>query len=142
MIMRAHYAVRLLAGTLIGRLPNGMAPLAILLLIQHEGGTLALAGALCALYSLAAALGQPVLGRLVDRHGQTLTIRQSHDAAALRRARRSGLRSLRDDDADGAPGGAEHLRVGSGSARPAGGRPAQPRAATGPRWRSTPAARA
>jgi predicted MFS family arabinose efflux permease len=70
--MKARCAVRLLAGTLLGRLPNGMAPLAILLLAQHEGSTLALGGALCALYGLAAALGQPVLGRLVDRHGQTL----------------------------------------------------------------------
>nr|WP_225847280.1 MFS transporter [Streptomyces sp. HPF1205] len=49
-----------------------MAPLAILLLVQDEGGTLALGGALCALYGLASALGQPLLGRLVDRHGQTL----------------------------------------------------------------------
>lgn len=57
-----------------------MAPLSILLLIQHDGGTLALAGALCALYGLAAALGQPVLGRLVDRHGQTLV---SGSATAL-----------------------------------------------------------
>jgi predicted MFS family arabinose efflux permease len=43
-----------------------------LLLVQHDGGTLALAGALCALHGLAAAVGQPVLGRLVDQHGQTL----------------------------------------------------------------------
>lgn len=70
--MKAHYVVRLLAGTLLGRLPNGMAPLAILLLVQHDGGTLAHAGALCALYGLAAALGQPLLGRLVDRYGQSL----------------------------------------------------------------------
>jgi MFS family permease len=50
-----------------------MAPLAILLLVQHHGGTLALGGFLCALYGLTSAVGQPVLGRLVDRHGQTLT---------------------------------------------------------------------
>ncbi|WP_433892581.1 MFS transporter [Streptomyces sp. CA-111067] len=70
--MKAPNVVRLLAGTLLGRLPNGMAPLAILLLVKADGGTLAHAGALCALYGLAAALGQPALGRLVDRHGQTL----------------------------------------------------------------------
>ncbi|MCL2731320.1 MAG: MFS transporter [Actinomycetia bacterium] len=64
--------MRLLAGTLLGRLPNGMAPLAILLLVQADGGSLARGGALCALYAIASALGQPLLGRLVDRHGQTL----------------------------------------------------------------------
>ncbi|SEO73588.1 MFS transporter [Actinacidiphila rubida] len=70
--MKAPSVVRLLAGTLLGRLPTGMAPLAILLLVQDDGGSLPHAGALCALYGLAAALGQPLLGRLVDRHGQTL----------------------------------------------------------------------
>lgn len=86
--MKAHYAVRLLAGTLLGRLPNGMAPLAILLLVQADGGSLALGGALCALYGLAAALGQPVLGRLVDRHGQTLV---TGGATALTTAALLGL---------------------------------------------------
>jgi predicted MFS family arabinose efflux permease len=59
-------------GTLVGRLPNGMVPLTVLLLVHDGGGTLALGGALCALYGLASAVGEPLLGRLVDRHGQTL----------------------------------------------------------------------
>lgn len=71
-VLHSDHVLRLLAGTLLGRLPSGMAPLAILLLVQRGGGTLALGGALCALYGIAAALGQPLLGRLVDRHGQTL----------------------------------------------------------------------
>ncbi|MFJ4184210.1 MFS transporter [Kitasatospora sp. NPDC089509] len=70
-VLRAPHVARLLGGTLIGRLPTGMAPIAILLLVRAEHGPLALAGALGALYGLASALGQPLLGRLVDRHGQT-----------------------------------------------------------------------
>jgi MFS family permease len=70
--MKAPCVVRLLAGTLPDRLPNGIAPLAILLLVQAHGGSLALSGTPCTLSALAAAPGQPVLGRLVDRHGQSL----------------------------------------------------------------------
>ncbi|MFF2616885.1 MFS transporter [Kitasatospora sp. NPDC058046] len=70
-VLGSPHVARLLGGTLIGRLPTGMAPIAILLLVRAEHGPLALAGALGALYGLACALGQPLLGRLVDRHGQT-----------------------------------------------------------------------
>ncbi|MGW1194512.1 MFS transporter [Streptomyces sp. NPDC002536] len=69
----AHpHVARLLLGTLIGRLPNGMAPVAILLLVTDQGGSLSLGGGLCAVYGLASAVGQPLLGRMVDRRGQTL----------------------------------------------------------------------
>ncbi|MFJ7907057.1 MFS transporter [Kitasatospora sp. NPDC096204] len=69
-VLGTPYVARLLGGTLIGRVPTGMAPIAILLLVRAEHGPLALAGALGALFGLACALGQPLLGRLVDRHGQ------------------------------------------------------------------------
>ncbi|MEU7646328.1 MFS transporter [Streptomyces huasconensis] len=55
----------------MGRLPSGMAPVAILLLIADQGGSLRTGGLLCALYGLASAIGQPVLGRMVDRRGQS-----------------------------------------------------------------------
>ncbi|WP_050370045.1 MFS transporter [Streptomyces acidiscabies] len=70
-VLGTRHVARLLGGTLIGRLPTGMAPIAILLLVRAEDGSLALAGLLAALYGLAAAVGQPLLGRLVDRQGQT-----------------------------------------------------------------------
>ncbi|AJE81707.1 transport protein [Streptomyces albus] len=70
-LLTERHVARLLLGTLIGRLPNGMAPVAILLLIAEQGGSLAIGGLLCALYGLASAVGQPVLGRMVDRRGQT-----------------------------------------------------------------------
>ncbi|MEJ8650640.1 MFS transporter [Streptomyces sp. MS1.AVA.3] len=69
-LLAERHVARLLLGTLTGRLPNGMAPVAILLLVTEQGGTLATGGLLCALYGLASAIGQPVLGRMVDRHGQ------------------------------------------------------------------------
>ncbi|MFE0453959.1 MFS transporter [Streptomyces sp. NPDC058914] len=69
-ILRAKHAARLLAGTLVGRLPNATAAIAIVLFVRAEGGTYSLAGALAAVYGVANAAGQPVLGRLVDLHGQ------------------------------------------------------------------------
>ncbi|MEU6680408.1 MFS transporter [Streptomyces sp. NPDC046853] len=69
-ILRTRYAGRLLAGTLVGRLPNATAPIAIVLFIRAEGGTYSLAGALAAVYGVANAVGQPLLGRLVDLYGQ------------------------------------------------------------------------
>lgn len=110
--MKAPYVMRLLAGTLLGRLPNGMAPLAILLLVQHDGGTLAHGGALCALYGLAAALGQPLLGRMVDRHGQSLV---TGSATALTTAALLALPAALDG---GQPAAANALVVLAGLATP------------------------
>ncbi|MGW2917765.1 MFS transporter [Streptomyces angustmyceticus] len=70
-LLAEQHVARLLLGTLTGRLPNGMAPVAILLLVTERGGSLATGGLLCALYGLASAIGQPVLGRMVDRRGQS-----------------------------------------------------------------------
>ncbi|MFF3640374.1 MFS transporter [Streptomyces sp. NPDC002564] len=71
-LLAQRHVARLLIGTLVGRLPGGMAPVAILLLVADQGGSLKSAGLLCALYGLASAVGQPVLGRVVDRRGQSL----------------------------------------------------------------------
>ncbi|MEU3509916.1 MFS transporter [Streptomyces longwoodensis] len=69
-ILRARHAARLLASTLVGRLPNATAAIAVVLFVRAEGGGYSLAGALAAVYGVANAVGQPVLGRLVDLHGQ------------------------------------------------------------------------
>ncbi|MFJ4471357.1 MFS transporter [Streptomyces sp. NPDC089424] len=69
-ILKAKHAARLLTGTLVGRLPNATAAIAIVLFIRAEGGSYSLAGALAAVYGVANAVGQPLLGRLVDLHGQ------------------------------------------------------------------------
>ncbi|MFJ8214930.1 MFS transporter [Streptomyces sp. NPDC096033] len=69
-LLRTRYAARLLAGTLLGRLPNATAAIAIVLFIRSEGGSYSLAGALAAAYGVANAVGQPLLGRAVDLYGQ------------------------------------------------------------------------
>ncbi|WP_392969334.1 MFS transporter [Streptomyces sp. LN245] len=69
-ILRARQDTRLLAGTLVGRLPNATAAIAVVLFVRAGGGTYSLAGALAAVYGVANAVGQPLLGRLVDLYGQ------------------------------------------------------------------------
>ncbi|MFJ4835480.1 MFS transporter [Streptomyces sp. NPDC088747] len=69
-ILRARHAARLLVGTLTGRLPNATAAIAVVLFVRAEGGTYSLAGGLAAVYGIANAVGQPLLGRLVDLYGQ------------------------------------------------------------------------
>ncbi|EFL27394.1 putative transporter integral membrane protein [Streptomyces himastatinicus ATCC 53653] len=69
-LLRTRHAARLLTGTLIGRLPNATAALAVVLFARAEGGSYALAGALSAVYGVATAVGQPLLGRAVDLWGQ------------------------------------------------------------------------
>lgn len=69
-LLRTRHAARLLAGTLLGRLPNATAALAVLLFVRAEGGSYALAGGLSAVYGLCTAIGQPLLGRAVDVRGQ------------------------------------------------------------------------
>lgn len=73
-VLATPYVTRLLAGAVIGHLPVAMAPLAILIAARADGGTLSLAGALAAVYGLAAAIGQPLWGRLLDRRGHYLAI--------------------------------------------------------------------
>ncbi|MFF3786238.1 transporter [Streptomyces sp. NPDC001933] len=68
------YAARLMAGTLIGRLPNAMAPTAVLLAAEQEAGSLAGGGLLAAGYLVAFACGQPMLGRLADRIGLVIPL--------------------------------------------------------------------
>ncbi|MEW1718954.1 MFS transporter [Streptomyces sp. NPDC093109] len=69
-ILKAPYAARLLTGTLVGRLPSATAPIAIVLFVRAGGGSYSLAGALAAVYGIATAVGQPLLGRAVDLYGQ------------------------------------------------------------------------
>ncbi|MCO5993316.1 MFS transporter [Actinoallomurus rhizosphaericola] len=80
--LRKPYAARLLGGTLLGRLPNGMAALAIVLFVRAHGGGYTLSGVLSAVNGLAVAAGQPVLGRAMDRYGQTRILAAAATASA------------------------------------------------------------
>jgi MFS family permease len=61
----------LLVAAFVGRLPIGMMSLSIILLVSEETGSYATAGAVAATQALAGAVSSPVLGRLIDRLGQT-----------------------------------------------------------------------
>ncbi|MFC6065759.1 MFS transporter [Streptomyces ochraceiscleroticus] len=82
-LLRTRHAARLLTGTLVGRLPNATAALAVVLFTRAEGGSYALAGALSAVYGLCNAVGQPLLGRAVDLWGQPRVMLPSAVLSAL-----------------------------------------------------------
>jgi predicted MFS family arabinose efflux permease len=69
-LVRRPFALRMLLSALVGRLPEAMVPLALLLLARHEGGSYATAGVLAAAFAVGAAVGGPALGRTADRLGQ------------------------------------------------------------------------
>src|SRR4051812_39630884 len=60
--------VLLLAG-FAGRMPSAMVPLALLLMVQQQTGSYAVAGLASATLGVAMAVMAPVLGRLADRRG-------------------------------------------------------------------------
>ncbi len=58
-----------LAASIVGRIPIGVATLAILLFLQARTGSFAVAGSTAALYVLGLATVAPFLGRMIDRVG-------------------------------------------------------------------------
>jgi MFS family permease len=69
-LLRYAPAARPFLAALIARLPMSMAPLGILILVQHERGAYALAGLVTGAYAVGSACGTPLWGRLMDRFGQ------------------------------------------------------------------------
>ncbi|HEY4020232.1 MAG TPA: MFS transporter [Pseudonocardiaceae bacterium] len=68
-VLRARAVPRVLLSSLIGRLPTGSAPLA-LLLFARETTSISLAGVLVGAFTAGMAIGQPMLARLADRWRQ------------------------------------------------------------------------
>ena len=64
----------LLAGSIVARLPLAMLSIAILVHAQQVTASFAVAGLACSAYAICGALASPVVGRLVDRHGQTAVL--------------------------------------------------------------------
>jgi predicted MFS family arabinose efflux permease len=65
----------MLGWSLLGRLPLGMTPLALLFLVRGEGRSYGAAGIVVALYAVAVGVGAPIAGRRVDRRGPSSVVR-------------------------------------------------------------------
>jgi MFS family permease len=70
-IVRTPQVPRLVSTALLGRLVIGMAGLAIVLLVRDAAGSFALAGLTTGSFALACGIASPLIGRVVDRSGQT-----------------------------------------------------------------------
>jgi MFS family permease len=69
------HAKALIGWSMLGRLPLGMAPLALLFVVRAEGYGYGAAGAAVALYAISVGIGAPVRGRQVDRDGPARVLR-------------------------------------------------------------------
>jgi MFS family permease len=72
-LLRKRQVQVVVASSLLTGLATGT-PLAIVLMVQHETGSFAQAGAVTAALAIASAVSGPVQGRLIDRVGHTRTI--------------------------------------------------------------------
>src|SRR6185503_20457060 len=68
-VLRAPQVARLLAASLVGRMPLASAPVA-LLLFARERWSIGAAGLLVGMYTVGLAVGAPVLARIADRWRQ------------------------------------------------------------------------
>ncbi len=75
-------AARLFASSILGRVPLAMLSIALLVHAEHLTGSFAAAGMVTAAYAVALGVVGPVLGRLVDRRGQTAVLLASALASA------------------------------------------------------------
>jgi MFS family permease len=69
LLLRQPELRRLIAVSVVGRLPIGVTGLAILLAVQHASGSFAAGGAASGAYVFGLALVAPLLGRTIDRIG-------------------------------------------------------------------------
>jgi MFS family permease len=73
-VWRLPSAPVLLLSGFAGRLPSAMVPLALLLMVQQQTGSYAVAGLASATLGIASAAMAPVLGRLADRRGPRMIL--------------------------------------------------------------------
>ena len=76
-------AKSLLGSSIVARLPLAMFSLALLVHAQQVTGSFAVAGMVSGAYAIAGAVSSPLLGRLVDRCGQTKVLVSGATATAL-----------------------------------------------------------
>jgi MFS family permease len=70
-LLRLPGVSRLVVSSLVGRVPASMGPLSVVLLVQSVTGSYAHAGSAAGVFAIATAVASPLLGRLIDRVGQT-----------------------------------------------------------------------
>ncbi len=73
-LLRRPHVARLLVSALVGRIPSGMVPLALVLFARASGADFHRAGLLSAAYSLGSCVGGPGLSRVMDARGQRVTL--------------------------------------------------------------------
>ena len=73
-VLRHGPAARPFAATVIARLPIAMAPLGMVVLIQHVRGSYGIAGVVTGAFAVGTSIGAPIWGRLMDRLGQARVI--------------------------------------------------------------------
>lgn len=82
-VLSTKQVPRLLLSMVVGRLPTGMAALAIVLVTRAHGAGYAVAGVLAGVYAASQAVGAPVLARAVDRWRQSPVLLGSAAASAV-----------------------------------------------------------
>ena len=73
-VLRTPGALRFAMSGFIGRFPMSMMPIAIVLVVRHRTGSYGIAGAASAAHTLTQAAVTPLIGRLVDRFGQSAVV--------------------------------------------------------------------
>jgi predicted MFS family arabinose efflux permease len=74
--------LRLLAISIVARLPLAMLSVALLVHARHLTGSFAVAGVVTGAYAVALGVGGPLLGQLVDRRGQSVVLMAAAGASA------------------------------------------------------------
>jgi MFS family permease len=82
-VLRLPDVARTLVSSLLGRLPYTAIGLLLILRVRGMGGSYAEGGAVVAAFALGLAAGAPLVGRMVDRRGQTLVLMCCAIAASL-----------------------------------------------------------
>ena len=82
-IVSSPGARRLFACSIVARLPLAALNIGLLVHVRQVTGSFAVAGLVTGVYAIALGAGGPVLGQLVDRHGQTLVLLSSASVAAV-----------------------------------------------------------
>jgi MFS family permease len=81
-IVSTRGAARLFAASIVGRVPLAMLSIALLVHAERLTGSFAAAGIVTAAYAVALGIAGPLLGKLVDRRGQTAVLLGSALASA------------------------------------------------------------